>query len=120
MDNRIEVTCPKCNGTKSFRTWSHIAGGRCFTCSGNGTILVRPSVAAAATQVAPRPEVVTIPGLGRADVYPDRLVLHQGANGLDVYIDRTPSGVKVAMVCDGLKRRRAEVVAAVEAWGMAA
>ena len=114
---RIEVTCPKCNGTKSFRTWSHIAGGRCFTCSGNGTIFVSAATFATATPVRPGPEVVTIPGLGKCDVYDDKITMHAGARGLDIYIDRTDTGIKVALVCDGLRRRKAEVTAAVEAWG---
>ncbi len=115
-----EVTCPKCNGNRYLHGFRHIDNGRCFRCAGNGTVLVRAELAATATPAAPKAEVVTIPGLGRADVYPDRLTLHQGVNGLDVYIDRTQAGIKVAFVCDGLKRRRAEVVAAVEAWGAAA
>lgn len=33
-----QKTCSRCQGTKVFSCWSHVAGGRCFKCSGNGTL----------------------------------------------------------------------------------
>ena len=41
-----EITCPKCNGRRHIERYGHIAEGRCFTCAGNGTVLVRESDAA--------------------------------------------------------------------------
>ena len=39
MTNHTEtVECPKCLGTKTFRTWSHIANGVCFFCYGAGVV----------------------------------------------------------------------------------
>ena len=32
------VPCPKCYGGKVFTNWSHIAGGKCFCCAGNGDV----------------------------------------------------------------------------------
>ena len=32
------VPCPKCYGGKVFQNWSHIAGGKCFCCAGNGDV----------------------------------------------------------------------------------
>jgi hypothetical protein len=35
---KILVPCPKCYGGKVFHNWSHIAGGKCFCCAGNGDV----------------------------------------------------------------------------------
>lgn len=34
----VYVTCPKCDGRKIIRGFSHYAGGVCFMCDGNGTV----------------------------------------------------------------------------------
>ena len=64
------VTCPKCYGAKTFAVWSHIAGGACFACAGNGTVL-RSSVASPATQGTPSTRghrAIVLPSFGPASV----------------------------------------------------
>ena len=56
MAAKIEVTCPKCLGSKYFAPYAHIAGGACFTCSGNGTILVYPGAPGTIPAKSTRPE----------------------------------------------------------------
>lgn len=51
--------CPRCNGTKVFRCWSHIASGVCFRCAGRGYLLTkRGAKAAAEWQAADRAETL--------------------------------------------------------------
>ena len=48
---KILVPCPKCFGGKYFSCWSHIAGGACFCCAGNGDVEI--SIAKKFGYVAP-------------------------------------------------------------------
>ena len=52
------ITCPKCCGSKRFTCYGHIAGGVCFTCSGNGTIQVNEKPAPACQSVEREVRVV--------------------------------------------------------------
>ncbi len=51
--------CPRCNGSKVFRCWSHIANGRCFKCNGVGyTLTKRGALAADAWAASDRAETL--------------------------------------------------------------
>lgn len=39
---KVACECPKCGGSGFIRAFSNIANGVCFTCAGNGTVMVRP------------------------------------------------------------------------------
>jgi hypothetical protein len=44
MADQYEIRdCHKCIGTKVFSCWSHIEGGRCFSCGGSGKVRVNLS-----------------------------------------------------------------------------
>ena len=64
------VTCPKCLGAKTFSVWAHIAGGDCFACAGNGTVL-RSWIVSPATQGTPSAaayRAIVLPTFGPACV----------------------------------------------------
>lgn len=65
MSTPAYVTCPKCLGAKTINGFSHIAGGVCFLCSGNGTILAGPQNVAQGTPAPVKPSrTVTLPSFG--------------------------------------------------------
>jgi hypothetical protein len=119
--DRIEVICPKCTGNKTIRGFGHIAGGVCFRCSGNGTILVTPEKAPEYEPVRVQPVIPTavIGTLGKCEIYPDRIEAMGRHGGLPVYFERTDRGVRVTSICQGLLYRRAEVVRELTAWATA-
>ena len=55
-------------------------------------------------------------GLGRVDVYDDRIEIPGQHGGLPVYFERRGGRVVVTGVANGLRARKAQVVAAVERW----
>lgn len=115
----IETTCPKCTGCGYLPGFRHIDNGRCFRCAGNGTILVDADKAASMEKAigpAPLPPTAEIPGLGRVDVYADRIEVPGQHGGLPVYFERRNGRVVVTGVANGLRARKAQVIAAVERW----
>jgi len=61
------VNCPKCDGAKYIRGFSHYAGGVCFMCSGNGTVEANGvSTPASGTPVAHK--VVSMGDFGTATI----------------------------------------------------
>lgn len=116
--NEIEITCPKCDGRGYLDAFRHIDNGRCFRCAGNRTILVAPEKASAEriVFVVPPPPTAEIPGLGRVDVYDDRIEVPGQYGGLPVYFERRDGRVVVTGVANGLRARKAQVIAAVERW----
>ena len=115
----IEITCPKCDGRGYIMGFRHIDNGRCFRCAGNRTIMVDEEKAATMSRPAvpvPLPPTAEIPGLGRVDVYDDRIEIPGQHGGLPVYFERRGGRVVVTGVAHGLRARKAQVVAAVERW----
>ena len=45
FDNRV---CSRCGGTKYFKSFSHVEGGRCFKCAAKGYVLTKKGSEAAA------------------------------------------------------------------------
>ena len=114
---KILVPCPKCYGGKVFHNWSHIAGGKCFCCAGNGDVEIsRAKKFGYVAPAAPSGNVKNIDlggpiGLVSIDRYAGgfRAMWHNvtddGASGGMVLFDVVAGKVVIAEISQGPKAR---------------
>ena len=36
----IEITCPRCQGKRKFKSYKHVQAGVCFRCKGSGKVMI--------------------------------------------------------------------------------
>lgn len=109
MSAKIEVTCPKCLGSKYFAPFAHIAGGACFTCSGNGTILVYPNSRGAAGTIpakSTRPEkTIELDTFGMVTISKWGTGFRAALAYADAYFDVIAGQISIYAVTDGFRHK---------------
>lgn len=113
MTSPTYVTCPKCLGEKFIRGFEHYAGGVCFCCAGNGTILAGPQNVTQGTPAPVKPSrTVTLPSFGAVVIKRDGSGLvayfpapddHPGAGAM-AWFDVVAGRVTGLEVSDGIRR----------------
>lgn len=104
MSTKIEVTCPKCLGSKYFAPYAHIAGGACFTCAGNGTILVYPGAPGTIPAKSTRPEkIIELDTLGMVTISKWGTGFRAALAYADAYFDVIAGQISIFAVSDGFK-----------------
>lgn len=109
MSAKIEVTCPKCLGSKYFAPFAHIAGGACFTCSGNGTILVYPNSSGATdtipTKSTRREKTIELDTLGMVTIMRWGTGFRAALAYADAYFDVIAGQISIYAVTDGFRHK---------------